>query len=141
MADSTFQRDSPASNAQSIKRWATSQFQKRVQSPSEMLSLRRVRCAGGTRFAPTEVERRGRGAQKKYVMLCMTRASQQECRCILERRTSNPPLQMRGALSGGNGGCSCQVGIQKPHLTSCKAACVHEEVATADSECPLYKTK
>ena len=31
-----------------------------------------------------------------------------------ERRTSNPPLQMRGALSGENGGCSCQMGIQNP---------------------------
>lgn len=61
-----------------------------------------------------------------------------------ERRMSNPPFQMHGALSGGNGECSCQVGISKPHLTSCVAACVHEEAAKADqvplgySERPLY---
>ena len=56
-----------------------------------------------------------------------------------ERRTRNPPLQMRRALSGGNGGSSCQMGIRKPHLTGCGAACVHEKVAIADFECPLYR--
>ena len=55
-----------------------------------------------------------------------------------ERRTSNPPLQMHRTLSGGNGGCSCQMGIRKPHLTSCGASCVHEKVAIADFEYPLY---
>ena len=35
-----------------------------AMSFSQLICLRRVRCAGGTRFAPTEVERRGRGAQK-----------------------------------------------------------------------------
>ena len=58
--------------------------------------------------------------------------------CFFERRTSNPLLQMRGALSRGNGGCSCQIGIRKPHLTSCGATCVHEKVETADFECLLY---
>ena len=64
---------------------------------------------------------------------------------VLERRTSNPPLQMRRALSGGNGGCSCQVEIPKFHLTNWGVACVHEEIAIADDvplgyyECPIYK--
>ena len=41
-------------------------------------------------------------------------------------------------LNKENGGCSCQMGIQNSHLTSCGAACVHEKVAIADFESPLY---
>ena len=32
------------------------------------------------------------------------------------------------------------MGIEKPHLTYCEAVCVHEKVAIADFECPLYYT-
>ena len=41
---------------------------------------------------------------------------------LIERRISNPPLQVYRALSGGKG----------------DADCVHEQVAKADCECPLY---
>lgn len=36
------------------------------------------------------------------------------------------------------GGFLCQLEIQSLQLTSSEAACVHEQVANADCECPLY---
>ena len=45
---------------------------------------------------------------------------------------------MRRALSGGYGGFLCQVEMKKLHLTSNEVACVHEQVANADCECPFY---
>ena len=56
----------------------------------------------------------------------------------VERKTNNPPLQMRRALSGGYGGFLCQLEIEKLQLTGNGVACVHEQVANADCECPLY---
>lgn len=58
---------------------------------------------------------------------------------VLERRTGSTPFQVRRALSGGNGECSCQVGIIKPYPADCEEACVHEETAKADSEYPPYE--
>ena len=55
-----------------------------------------------------------------------------------ERRISIPPLQVRRALSGGYGGCLCQWELKAPTDRS-QSDCVHEQVAKADCECPLYK--
>ena len=54
-----------------------------------------------------------------------------------ERRISIPPLQVRRALSGGYGGCLCQWELKAPTDRS-QSDCVHEQVAKADCECPLY---
>lgn len=51
-------------------------------------------------------------------------------------RTSDFPTQMCRALNDGNGECSCRAGIRKPDLTSCIAACIHEEADLVD-EGPL----
>ena len=57
-----------------------------------------------------------------------------------ERRISIPPLQVRRALSGGYGGCLCQWELKAPTDRS-QSDCVHEQVAKADCECPLYAQK
>ena len=54
-----------------------------------------------------------------------------------ERRISIPQLQVRRALSGGYGGCLCQWELKAPTDRS-QSDCVHEQVAKADCECPLY---
>ena len=54
-----------------------------------------------------------------------------------ERRISIPPLQVRRALSGGEEGCLCQWELEAPTDRS-QSDCVHEQVAKADCECPLY---
>ena len=41
------------------------------------------------------------------------------------------------ALSGGYGGCLCQWELKAPTDRS-QSDCVHEQVAKADCECPLY---
>ena len=56
---------------------------------------------------------------------------------IFERRISIPPIQVRRALSGGEGGCLCQWELKAPTDRS-QSDCVHEQVAKADCECPLY---
>ena len=56
----------------------------------------------------------------------------------IERRISIPQLQVRGALSGGEGGCLCQWELKAPTDRS-QSDCVHEQAAKADCECPLYK--
>ena len=58
----------------------------------------------------------------------------------LKRRISIPPLQVRRALSGGYGGCLCQWELKAPTDRS-QSDCVHEQVAKADCECPLYAQK
>ena len=58
-------------------------------------------------------------------------------RTKFERRISIPPLQVRRALSGGEGGCLCQGELKAPTDRS-QSDCVHEQVAKADCECPLY---
>ena len=55
-----------------------------------------------------------------------------------ERRISIPQLQVRRALSGGYGGCLCQWELKAPTDRS-QSDCVHEQVAKADCECPLYR--
>ena len=57
-----------------------------------------------------------------------------------ERRISIPQLQVRRALSGGYGGCLCQWELKAPTDRS-QSDCVHEQVAKADCECPLYAQK
>ena len=49
------------------------------------------------------------------------------------------PLQVRRALSGRSGGCLCQWELKAPTDRS-QSDCVHEQVAKADCECPLYIT-
>ena len=56
-----------------------------------------------------------------------------------ERRISILPLQVRRALSGGYGGCLCQWELKAPTDRS-QSDCVHEQVAKADCECPIYIT-
>ena len=56
---------------------------------------------------------------------------------LFERRISIPPLQVRRVLSGGYGGCLCQWELKAPTDRS-QSDCVHEQVAKADCECPLY---
>ena len=46
---------------------------------------------------------------------------------------------MRRALSGGYGGCLCQWELKAPTDRS-QSDCVHEQVAKADCECPIYIT-
>ena len=58
----------------------------------------------------------------------------------IERRISIPQLQVRGALSGGEGGCLCQWELKAPTDRS-QSDCVHEQVAKADCECPLYRSR
>ena len=58
--------------------------------------------------------------------------------CQFECRISIPQLQVRGALSGGEGGCLCQWELKAPTDRS-QSDCVHEQAAKADCECPLYK--
>ena len=47
---------------------------------------------------------------------------------------------MRRALSGGYGGCLCQWELKAPTDRS-QSDCVHEQVAKADCECPLYQSE
>ena len=57
---------------------------------------------------------------------------------LFERRTNNPPFQMHRALSDGNGGFLFQLELFNLQLKSNGVACVHEQVAKADCEFPLY---
>ena len=54
-----------------------------------------------------------------------------------ERGISTPPMQVCKALSDAEGGCLCQRELKAPTDRS-QSDCVHEQVAKADCESPLY---